>query len=56
MIYQRKLKQGDRQKGDLKKSLTKTLAEVTKYKDELVKMTKENNDLRESVKTKESKI
>ena len=56
MIYQRKLKQGDRQKGHLRKSLTKTLAEVAKYKDELVKMTKENNDLRESVKTKESKI
>ena len=46
----------DRQKGHLRKSLRATLVEVTKYKDELAKMAKENNDLREPVKTKESKI
>ena len=56
MIYQRKLKQADRQKGHLRKSLKATQIEVTTYKDELAKMAKENNDLRESVKTKESKI
>ena len=56
MMYQRKLKQADRQKGHLRKSLRATLGEVSKYKDELAKMAKENYDLRESVKTKESKI
>ena len=57
MIYQRKLRQADQQKGHVRKQLKATQIEVTKYKDEIAKITIEKkNNIRESFKTKESQI